>query len=93
MINSSETQTISASIFVNGVAQAGQQLILIISTPGMEPQSFDFPLTDANGKTSITLAPIEAANSTLVTYQVCIVYDDGQTECASDNFMIWGNPE
>jgi hypothetical protein len=92
LITSVETQTISASVFVNGVPQAGQKLVLVIAIPGTEPQIIDFPITDENGLTSITLAPIKAANSTLVTFRVCIIYDGDKSECASNNFMIWGNP-
>ena len=92
LLTSADPQKISASVFFNGNPQINQQLILYIHIPHAPVQAIGFPVTTYSGLSSITLSPIVAANGTLVTYDVCLNLPEGDIQCESDNFLIWGNP-
>jgi hypothetical protein len=92
LLTSADSQTISASVFFNGNPQINQQLTLYIHIPNAPSQAIEFPVTTESGLSTITLAPIEVPIGTLVTYEVCLDLPEGDIQCASENFLIWGNP-
>jgi hypothetical protein len=91
-INSSTPQTISAMVFSQGVAQAGQNLELYITMPDGTQQLYYLPTTNDNGRTGITIPPINGENGTLIQYQVCLAIEGQESICVIHSFMIWGNP-
>ncbi|TES89909.1 MAG: hypothetical protein E3J88_05090 [Anaerolineales bacterium] len=92
LISSSDSQTIYASVSLNGMPQAHQQLTLTISIPNALPQSIDFPETTDTGQTALTLTPIVVPNGTLISLLICLNLPEGASQCISSTFLIWGNP-
>jgi hypothetical protein len=92
LISSSDSQTIYASVSLNGMPQAHQQLTLTISIPNALPHSIDFPETTDTGQTALTLTPIVVPNGTLISLLICLNLPEGASQCISSTFLIWGNP-
>ncbi len=91
-ISSSEEQVIHASLFAGTQLLAGLQPYLEISLPSGSTSIYQFPPTDAGGQTQLSLPPIHGQNGTLVPYKVCLEGFGAAAVCASESYMIWGNP-
>jgi hypothetical protein len=91
-INSSTPQTISATVFSQGVAQSGQNLELYITMPDGTQQLYYLPTTNENGRTGITIPPIDGENGSMIQYRVCLSIEGHESICVENLFMIWGNP-
>lgn len=91
-IQSTQPQTIYATLLLNGSPVPGLTPTLSFSVDDGPSQAIPFPATNQNGQTEIALAPIAAANGSLVSYEVCISLPDGGSQCAQDSFLIWANP-
>lgn len=91
-ISSSEEQVIHASVVAGRELLAGMQPYLSISLPEGGTSLYQFPPTDENGQTQLTVPPVTAPNGTLVPYQVCLEGLDVGKVCANESYMIWGNP-
>ncbi len=66
---------------------------LTVFLPGGQTFVAIFPPTDANGVSSVSVpAQPQLANGTLITYQVCVTPDAGQTVCVPESYLIWNNP-
>ncbi len=83
------------NIRVTGSA-SGQPMALVggeftIRLPNREPFTLDFPPTDAQGQSSVTLQPLEGLNSMdVVEYQACLNLPDTPIICAVDSFVYRG---
>jgi hypothetical protein len=91
-ISSSEQQVIHASLFAGTQLLAGLQPYLELSLPGGSTSIYQFPPSDAGGQTQLALPPINGQNGTLVPYKVCLEGFGAAAVCASESYMIWGNP-
>lgn len=91
-VNSSTPQTISAMVFSQRVAQFGQNLELYITLPDGTQQLYYLPTTNENGRTGITIPPINGENGNLVQYRICLPIEGKEPICLRDSFLIWGNP-
>jgi hypothetical protein len=91
-ISSAEQQVIHASVYAGRELLAGMQPYLSITLPEGGTSLYQFPPTDANGQTQLSVPAITAPNSTLIAYQVCLEGLDVGKVCATESFMIWGNP-
>lgn len=91
-ISSSEQQVIHASVYAGRELLPGMQPYLSITLPGGGTSLYQFPPTDENGHTQLSVPPVTAQNGTLVAYQVCLEGLDVGKICANESFMIWGNP-
>lgn len=92
LIQSTQPQTISTVVLRDDAPVGGVTPSLHFSVDGGPTQTIQFPATNESGLAEITLAPIAAKNSSLVTYQVCVAAPAGGEVCAEDSFLIWGNP-
>jgi len=91
-ISSSEEQIIHASLFAGTQLLAGLQPYLELSLPSGSTSIYQFPPSDAGGQTQLTLPPIRGQNGTLIPYKVCLEGFGAAAVCASESYMIWGNP-
>jgi hypothetical protein len=91
LISSSEAQVIAAGVFFNGAPQAGQQMTLTVNIPDAAPITVSMPPTGEDGHTTIALAPVAKTNGTLITYEVCLNFSEGTSQCVQESFLIWGN--
>lgn len=90
-ISSAEQQVIHATLFAGNQFLSGLQPFLEITLPGGGTSIYQFPLSDGNGQTQLTIPAVRAQNGTLIPYKVCLEGFGSTKVCASESFMIWGN--
>jgi hypothetical protein len=90
-ISSAEQQVIHATLFAGNQFLPGLQPYLEITLPGGGTSIYQFPLSDVNGQTQLTIPSVRAQNGTLIPYKVCLEGFGSTEVCASESFMIWGN--
>lgn len=91
-INSSREQVIHASLFSGNQLLEGLQPYLLLTLPNGGVNLYQFPPTDSTGHTQLTIPPVLGQNGTLVPYQVCLEGLQVQKTCATESYLIWGNP-
>lgn len=91
-IGSEMEQEFWARVMKNDVLLQEGELFLIQFLPDGDHMRMEFPLTLEDGRTSIVVPSIHAPNGTLIPFQVCMVTEDGQDICVSDNYLIWNLP-
>ena len=91
-ISSAEQQVIHATLFSGTQLLEGLRPYLNLTLPSGGVSVYQFPPTDASGQTQVTVPAVSAQNGTLVAYQVCLESIGLERVCASDSYMIWGNP-
>jgi len=91
-ISSAQEQIIYANLHAGSELLAGLQPYLEISLPNGGTSIYQFPATDAGGQTQLTVPPVQGQNGTLVPYKVCLQGFNAGEVCASESYMIWGNP-
>src|SRR3990172_1480688 len=82
-----EIRLLEENLPVNGVEPD-----LIVQLPDGAEDHYYMPPTGQNGQSLIQVAAISAPNGTLIPYQVCVYYPQGETHCASDGFLIGESP-
>lgn len=91
-VNSSEEQIIHATLHSGTQLLEGLRPYLNLTLPGGGVSVYQFPASDASGHTQVTVPAVSAQNGTLVPYQVCLEGLEIERVCASESYMIWGNP-
>lgn len=74
---------IHAGVFASGSPVTDAPLYLILTLPGGGTLSYDFPLTNQQGMTSILLENFSAGNGDIIEYEVCLDMGEGQTDVCS----------
>jgi hypothetical protein len=69
----------------------GAEAVLMVSLPNGTQEEYKMPPTDAGGRSSITLDPIQAESGTLIGYQVCMKNTKAAPICAKDTYLIWNH--
>jgi len=90
-ISSAEEQIIYANLFAGTQLLAGLQPYIELTLPGGSTSIYQFPPSDANGLTQLTIPPVQGQNGTLVPYRVCLEGFGTDAVCTSESYMIWGN--
>jgi hypothetical protein len=91
-VSSSESQTIFANLHAGGELLEGLQPFLELTLPKGGTTIYQFPPTDAGGQTQLSVPPVQAQNGTLIAYRVCLQGFNADQVCASESYLIWGNP-
>ncbi|MEJ2710064.1 MAG: hypothetical protein P8074_20810 [Anaerolineales bacterium] len=91
-VASNQEQKIEVSVQENNSPLPGVVPVLTLTLPNASPKTYYFPATGPNGRTSLRLPPIQAANSTLIQYQICIPDQNRDKFCIKDSYLIWNNP-
>ncbi len=92
LIHSGQPQEIHVTISEHEVPLANREPVLTLTLPDGSNQTYNFPPTDGEGKSSVNLSPVEAPNGTLIPYEVCLAGIYGKTFCISDHYLIWNYP-
>ena len=92
VITSSEPQEIHAMVLDNGDPLKNIDLVLVITKPNGDLETFNFPPTGTDGQASLEVGALNASNGTLIVYQVCVDNVEDRPDCISDDYLIWGNP-
>ncbi len=66
---------------------------LLLSFPTGEVIHLEMPPSNNQGKSSVVVPPLQAANGTLVDYRICITTQSGKEVCARDDYLIWSPTE
>jgi len=64
---------------------------LTLTMPDNTQINYPLPPTDAQGRASLTISPIEPApvNGTVISFKVCLALPSGLEVCTSDSYLIW----
>jgi hypothetical protein len=87
-----EPQVITVKITQNNLPVINLQPLLEVTLPNQDRQTYQMPPTGLEGDTSIQIPPVQAANGTIIPYQVCVIFADASRYCVSDQFLIWNIP-
>lgn len=85
-------QEIGVLVRTDGQPVAGARPALVLTLPGGSQQTYSLPPTGPDGKSSLLLPPLQADNTMLFLYKVCVPGLGGDTFCVEDSFVIWNNP-
>lgn len=88
-VSADENQEIHVALYENGKPLKDCEPILIFTMPDGSQRKTFFQPSNRNGRTRLTLPPIEAPNGTLIAYQICLKDIDGKLHCEGDNYLIW----
>jgi hypothetical protein len=88
-ISSSQEQEIAAFVQENDSPVVNTQPVLIVTLPDGSKQPYVMSPTNESGHSSIRIPPIDAPNSTLIPYEVCIDTGNGAHFCDMNTFLIW----
>jgi hypothetical protein len=92
LVASGEAQEIHVTLSENGSPLTNREPVLFVTMPDDSRQTYTFPPTGQDGKTSLRVPPIDTPNGTLIPYEVCLVGLRGKTFCVGDNYLIWNFP-
>jgi hypothetical protein len=88
-VSADEPQEILVALYEDGEPLKNYEPILFVTMPDGSQRTAYIQPSDANGRTSIRLAPIAAPNGTLIAYKVCFFGMVGEPHCVGDNYLIW----
>lgn len=91
-VASNQEQKIEVSVQQNNNPLPGVEPVLELIRPDGSSKLYPFDPTGQNGRTSLTLPPIQAPNSMLIPYQICVPSQNGDKFCVKDSYIIWNNP-
>jgi hypothetical protein len=94
LIDSTQAQQITTQVTENGSQTPIPNLeaVLTVTLPDNSQVVYNFQPTNDLGQTSLSVPPIQAANGTLIPYQVCLKSTESPSLCFLDSYVIWGNP-
>lgn len=90
-VASNQEQEIWASISQNGEPLVNIQPLLVLNLPDGSQARYDMPATGGDGRTSLTIPPITAANGVLIPYELCVPQGE-QMFCARQEYLILNLP-
>ena len=88
-VTSDQGQEIFVAIYENGVPLENREPLLILTMPDASLREYHFPPTNANGRSSLSIPPINASNGTMIVYEVCLVGLNSDRQCSGGNYLIW----
>lgn len=64
---------------------------LTLTLPGGQQALYSLPPTDAHGRTSLTIGPLQPApdNGKVISFQTCLEGSSDQPVCAAETYLIW----
>lgn len=92
VVSSNQEQEIGVSVTENDAPMVNVVPLLELTMPDGTNVEHTLPPTGGDGQSRVLLTPIEAANGTLIPYQVCLTNQVGGNYCFKDSYLIWNNP-
>ena len=64
---------------------------LTLTLPGGQQALYSLPPTDAQGRTSLTITPLQPApeNGRVISFQACLEGSNSEPVCAAQTYLIW----
>lgn len=90
-VASDQEQEIWASVSENGQPLANVQPLLFLNLPDGSRVNYTMPVTGGDGRTSLKIPPIAAANGMLIPYELCVPQGE-QMFCARQEYLILNLP-
>jgi hypothetical protein len=90
-VASDQEQEIWASISENGQPLANIRPLLVLNLPDGSQLRYDMPATGGDGRTSLQIPPIAAANGMLIPYELCVPQGE-QMFCTRQEYLILNLP-
>jgi hypothetical protein len=85
-------QEVVVSVVQNGKPVSGLQPTLVLTMLDGSEQALAMSITDANGRSSQRLGPIDGPKGSLILYKICLPAPDEQETCKEDDFALWYAP-
>lgn len=92
MVAPGQRQEIEIRILQGNLPVSQVEPDLIVELPDGLKKNYYMPPTGQDGQSLFQLEAINALNGTLISYQVCIYYPLGETNCVSDGFLVGVSP-
>jgi hypothetical protein len=91
-VSPAQAQEINVYITADGQPVARIEPQLTITLPDNSTRTYLMFPTGEDGQSHFTVEPTEAANGTLISYQVCIDNSSGNRFCGMYDYVIWIGP-
>ena len=82
----------AVSVMQDDLPLAGVQPTLILTMLDGSEKALAMEVTDASGRSSLRLAPIEGPAGSLILYKICLPLPEEQETCKEDSFVLWYTP-
>jgi hypothetical protein len=92
MLSPNQNQEIGISLYENNTPMPNMEPILELTFPDGQEKTYYMLPSGEDGVSTITIAPIDQPNGSLISYQVCIFDLTYERYCVKDSFMMWQNP-
>jgi hypothetical protein len=87
-----QEQEVSVSVMQDGLPLSGVQPTLVLTMLDGSEKALTMGLTDASGRSSQRLAPIDGPPASMILYKICLPLPDEQESCKEDSFVLWYSP-
>lgn len=91
-VSPGEEQEVGVSVMQGNQPLAGVQPTLVLTLLDGNEMAVPMPATDAEGRSSMRLAPIQGPSGALIQYQICLPLPTDQETCKEDSFVLWDIP-
>ncbi len=91
-VSPTQAQEINVYITADGLPVPRLEPRLTITLPDESTRTYLMFPTGEDGQSRFNVEPIEAANGTLIPYQVCIDNASGDSFCVLNDYIIWIGP-
>jgi hypothetical protein len=87
-----DLQVIYARIAQDNLPVINLQPLLEVTLPDGTRETYQMPASNAEGISALQIPGIQAENSTIIPYQVCLLFVDASRYCVADQYIIWNSP-
>jgi hypothetical protein len=87
-----QEQDVGVSVRQDDLPLSGVQPTLILTLLDGSEKALAMEPTDASGRSSQRLAPIEGPPGSLILYKICLPLPEEQESCKEDSFVVWYTP-
>lgn len=91
-VSPGQEQEVGVSVMRNNLPLAGVQPTLVLTLLDGNEMAVPMPATNAEGHSSLRLAPIQGPSGSLVQYEICLPLPAEQETCKEDSFVLWNTP-
>jgi hypothetical protein len=87
-----QEQEVAVSVIQDNLPLSGMQPTLVLTMLDGSEKALAMEVTDASGRSSQRLAPIEGPTGSLILYKICLPLPEEQESCKEDSFVLWYPP-
>jgi hypothetical protein len=87
-----QEQEVAVIVMQDDLPLSGVQPTLILTMLDGSEHALAMEVTDAGGRSSQRLEPIEGPAGSLIKYRICLPLPEEQETCKEDSFVLWYTP-